>query len=96
MLLAVDLHEYLVDIKCIAIPLMPTLQPLRVDRAKLDAPKTNRFPSHDDASLSQEILDITMAQVEAIVEPDGVASDVCRESVAPISIHRPILSIWPS
>jgi hypothetical protein len=33
-----------------------------------------------------------MAEVEAIVEPNGVTNDVRRESVAFIGIHPPILS----
>ena len=34
-----------------------------------------------------------MAQVESIVEPDGVADNVRRESLAFIYIHPPILPI---
>jgi hypothetical protein len=34
-----------------------------------------------------------VAEVEAIVEPDGVADDIGWEPVALISIHGPILSI---
>jgi hypothetical protein len=34
-----------------------------------------------------------MAEVETIVEPDGIADDVWRESVAFIGIYPPILSV---
>jgi hypothetical protein len=34
-----------------------------------------------------------MAQVETIVEPDGIGDDVGRESVAFIRIHSPILPV---
>jgi hypothetical protein len=43
--------------------------------------------------LSQEIFDIPVAEVESIVEPDGVGNDIRRESVALICSHRPILAI---
>ena len=46
----------------------------------------------DDAALGQEIFDISMAQIESIVEPDGVGDDIGRKSVALISIHRQIIS----
>jgi hypothetical protein len=34
-----------------------------------------------------------VAQVEAIVEPDRLADDIWRESVAFIGVHSPILAI---
>jgi hypothetical protein len=49
--------------------------------------------ANGDASFSEQILDISVTQVEAIVEPDGVTDDVRRESVPFICIHWPILSI---
>ena len=36
---------------------------------------------------------ITVAEVESVVEPDGVAGDRWGESVAFVSIHVPILAI---
>jgi hypothetical protein len=35
-----------------------------------------------------------MAQIEAIVKPDGVGNDIGRESVAFVCVHSPILSNW--
>ena len=37
-----------------------------------------------------------MAEIEAIVEPDGIADDIGRESVAFVCVHPPILSISAS
>jgi hypothetical protein len=34
-----------------------------------------------------------VAEIEAIIEPDGVADDVWRETMSLVSIHGPILSI---
>jgi hypothetical protein len=51
-----------------------------------------------DAPLSQQIFNEwsgtpAMAEVETIVESDGVSDDIGRESMAPISIHLLILPI---
>ena len=37
-----------------------------------------------------------MAEIESMVEPDSVADDIWRESVALINIHGPILPLWGS
>jgi hypothetical protein len=34
-----------------------------------------------------------VAEIESVVEPDGVRNDIWRESVALICIHQPIVSI---
>ena len=75
MLLTIDLHEYFIDEKCIAETLMTTLQPLRILWAKLVTPQTNRFIIYDITTYSQQIFDIPVAQIEPIIEPDGVLND---------------------
>ena len=35
-----------------------------------------------------------MAEVESVVEPDGIGNDIWRESVAFIDAHGTSLSIW--
>ena len=45
-----------------------------------------------DATFGQQILDISMAEIESVVEPDGVGNDMGSESVALVYIHGPILS----
>jgi hypothetical protein len=49
-----------------------------------------------DASLGQEICYISVTEIEAVVQPDGVGNDVRWESVALVCIHGPILAISPS
>jgi hypothetical protein len=51
------------------------------------------FAGYSDPSLGQKIFDISVAQVESVIEPDCVGDDVRWESVALVSIHGPILSI---
>ena len=45
----------------------------------------------DNPALSQEIFNISMAKIDSEMEPNGVADDIWRESVALIGIHIPIL-----
>jgi hypothetical protein len=56
----------------------------------------NRFAADRDTSFCQEIFDIAVAEIEAKVKPNGIGNDIGRESVALVSIHVAILSIWPS
>lgn len=65
--LAVDLHEDFVNVEGVTVAPMLSLQAAGIDGTKLDAPETDRFSSDDNTSLGEEILDISVAQVEAIV-----------------------------
>jgi len=46
-----------------------------------------------DAALGQQIFDISVAEVEAVAEPDGVGNNVRWGTVSFVCIHPPILSI---
>jgi hypothetical protein len=57
--------------------------------------------AYRDATFGEKILDEwsgtpAVAQVEPIVEPNGVADDIGWESMALVGIHSPILAIWAS
>ena len=92
MLLAVDLHEDFIDIEGITIAAMISLQATSIDSTELYSPQSDRFSSHDDASLGQEIFNVAMAQIEAVVEPDGVGDYIGRESMSFVGVHRQIIS----
>ena len=96
MLLAVDLHEDFIDVESVTVSAMSPLQSPGVYRSKFDAPKADGFPADDDAAFSQDIFDISVTEIEAVVKPDCVTDDVGRESVELIGVHGAILSIWPS
>jgi hypothetical protein len=81
-------------IKSASVTSVRLIQTLREAGAELDTPQANRFAADSDASLGKKILDISVTQIEAIVEPDCVGNDVGRESVTLVSIHHLILSIW--
>ena len=54
------------------------------------------FATDNGASFSDNIFDIPVAEIETIVEPDGVTDDVRRKSVTFIGIHPEILPSSPS
>ena len=72
---------------------MLSFQSAGINGTELDAPEANCFSGYSDASLGEKIFDITMAEVESIVQPDGVGDDVRREPATLVSIHASILSI---
>jgi hypothetical protein len=92
-LLAAYLHEYFVDVEGVTESSVSLLQSTCVFGSEFDAPETDRFPSDYDPAFSQEIFDIPVAKVEAIVEPDSIGNDIRRESVAFVGIHAPTLAI---
>ena len=91
MLFAIDPDKDFINVEGIAEASVLSLQSSGINSSKFDTPETDRFATDGDTSLSEKIFDISMAQVEAIVEPDGVGDDIWRESVALVGIHGPIL-----
>ena len=84
--------EYFIDVEGVAVASVFSLQAAGINGTELDAPEANCFSGYSDASLGEKIFDITMAEVESVVEPDCVADDVGWQSVTLVSIHLPILS----
>ena len=91
MLFTVDPHKDFVNVEGVAITLVLAFQSAGIDSAELDTPKTDRFAADGDTSLGKEIFNVTMAQIESVIEPDGVGYDGWRKSIAFVSVHRPIL-----
>jgi hypothetical protein len=60
MLLAVDLHEYFIDVKCVTVASVLSLQTPRILRAELDTPEADGFVADCDTSLGEKIFDISM------------------------------------
>ena len=96
MLLAIDLHEDFIDVEGITVASVLSLQSSGVKGPELNAPEPDRFAAYSDASFSQEIFYISVAEIESIRKPDCVTDDVRRESVSLIGIHGPILPISAS
>jgi len=53
--------------------------------------ESDGFVADRDTTFSQEIFDISIAQVESVVEPNCRGDDIKRESVAFVGIHGAIL-----
>ena len=62
-------------------------QALGIFRPKLDAPEANRFVACDSTPFRQQVFDISMAQIEAMIQPDSVADDVGWKTVALVYVH---------
>jgi hypothetical protein len=75
-----------------AISTVLSLQPPSVKSTKFYTSSSDRFATDGDTTLSEKIFNITMAEIESIVEPDSIADDIWREAVALVSIHRLILA----
>ena len=77
-----DLHEHFIDEKCVSISLMSTLQALDIFGAELVAPQSNRLIAYCNTAFSQQILDVSMAKVESVIEPNGVLNDFRGETMS--------------
>ena len=66
----------------------------------LSAPQSDRFVRNRDASLSEQLFDVSKAHAESVVEPDGVADDFRWKSIAVVAwrigLHWTILSVTSS
>lgn len=91
MLLAIDLYKDFIDGENVSISTMALSQSPCIFGTKLDAPEPDRFVADDDTSLSKQILDISVAQIEAIVEPEYIGKNIWKKPVALVSIRPPIL-----
>ncbi len=87
-----DVHEELVEVPGIAQTTASTPKLPSVVRTKFPTPLPNRLVGDDDPALGQKIFDITEAQAEPMIEPDGVADDLRRKAMSvvalPIVAHR--------
>jgi hypothetical protein len=99
-LLTPNVHEEFIQVPRIAQPTLATLERTSVLGTELQTPQSDGLVSDDDPALCQEIFDISEAQTEAVVEPDGVADDLRRESVSAVAwcvvIHTASLPVTAS
>ena len=74
-----------------AVALVLTFQSSGEYRSELFAPESNRFVAYGYAALGEHVLDIPVTEIEPVVEPNGVADDIGRESVAFVGVHPQIM-----
>ena len=94
MLLAIYFDEDFINIEGVAIASVLSLQPPCMECSELYAPETDCFSADDNTPLSQDIFNVSVTEIEAILEPDSVGNDIWRKSVAFVGFHPPSLSIW--
>ena len=51
------------------------------DGAELQSPTADRLVGHVDTALGEHVLDVTVAQSEAEIEPEGLLDDDARKAV---------------
>ena len=91
-LLAINLDEDFIDVECVAVALVLSLQASGVYSAEFDTPEADGFVADGDATLGKQVFDVPVAEIESKIEPDSVGDDFSRESVALVCIHGPIVS----
>jgi hypothetical protein len=55
---------------------------------KLATPLPDGFIRHDHPADEQEFFHVTVAQTEAVIQPDAMADDLSREAVILVSAGR--------
>ena len=91
MLFTIDLHKYFINVEGIAKSLMLSLQSPGIFGSKFDTPESDGFVANCDAPFSQQVLNITVTQVEPVIHPDGVTDDVRWKSMTFVGIHPEII-----
>jgi hypothetical protein len=81
MALLVDREKDLSQVPRVAGLGPPMPERMRIGLAARAAPLPNRFIGHDHPAGAQEFFHVTRAEIEAAVEPDGMADDLSREAV---------------
>ena len=66
---------------------------------ELLTPDSNRFIGDNDSAFGEKILDISEAQAETMVNPNGIADDFRRETMTvvarPTVLHGPVFQFLP-
>src|SRR5438552_7159316 len=96
LLLAVDANEDFVQVPNIAEAALTPFQFSGIVGTELLTPESNRFIRDDDSAFGEKILDISEAQAETMVNPDGIADNFWRETMTviarPVVLHGTSLS----
>ena len=89
-MLAVDFDEDLIDVEGITIASVLSLQSTGINGTEFYTPEADCFATDGDSAFSEKVFDVTVGQVETIVEPDSIGNDIWRETVAFISNDLPL------
>jgi hypothetical protein len=81
---AAYLERHLVQMPLVAGSRSAPTQPPRIRGAELGAPLADGLVANADATLGEQILNVTETEVETKVQPHSVSDDLRRETVSPI------------
>ena len=84
-LLTPNVHEEFIQVPRITQATLSPLEPTSILGTELPAPLSDGLVGDHDSPLCKELLDISEAQAEAVVEPDGVADDLRGISVSVVA-----------
>ncbi len=88
-----DGDEQLVHVPDVPEATLSPPQSAGIRWSKLPAPGSNGFVGYGDAPLREKVLDITKAQREPMVQPNGMTDDLGWEAVTSIrGFHRSIVA----
>jgi hypothetical protein len=87
MLLTIHCDGDFINVEGIAIATVLSLQPPREDSSEFDAPEADSFATDCDASFGKQIFDISVTEIETVLEPDSVADEIRWESMTLVGIH---------
>jgi hypothetical protein len=79
-----DLHDHLIQMPPITRPEPPLPQLLRQEPTEFQHPAPDRFIGQVEPALGKELLDITVTERKAEIEPNRMADDLGREAVAAV------------
>ena len=70
------IEKHFIKVPCISRLGATSTQLIGILLAELETPLAHCFVGHDDTTFGQQLFYVAVAQVEAIVQPDGVADDL--------------------
>jgi hypothetical protein len=85
--LALYVHEEFIQVPDVSLATMPTSEVPSVPDSELLTPLPDRFVGDDDSPLCQELLNISEAQTESMIQPDPVTDDLGRKPVSVVATH---------
>ena len=85
-----NLDEHFVDEERVAESGVLAPKSPRKMWAELVAPQPHRLVAHLDAAFGEQILDVAVAEIETMVEPDRALNDGGWESLSFVEIRRSV------
>src|SRR3984885_12601126 len=90
---ALDPDEHLVQMPLVRGPWPSAAQAAGKAPAELLAPEPNSLIGDDNATFSQEQLDIPQAEAEHMVQPDSMTDDLGGNAMAVVRVRRGLYTV---